>query len=162
MNPNIDLLSLSNCGITSASSICFLELLIFKDSKIKDLNLEGNELTTKGAIEIFKAMKINKVLQNINISDNKIDENDEFVNAIIDFVKMRGNPVENLNLSKNNINMLTCTALCKTFCAEPKIEHNFQSITLPDKVDKDIANRINEFMKAKNKKKKGKGGKRKD
>lgn len=162
MNPNIDLLSLSNCGITSASSICFLELLIFKDSKIKDLNLEGNELTTKGAIEIFKAMKINKVLQNINISDNKIDENDEFVNAIIDFVKMRGNPVENLNLSKNNINMLTCTALCKTFCAEPKIEHNFQSITLPDKVDKDIANRINEFMKAKNKKKKGKVGKRKD
>lgn len=45
MNQNIDLLSLNNCGITEHSSLSLLELLIFKDSKIKDLSLEGNEIT---------------------------------------------------------------------------------------------------------------------
>jgi len=153
MNSNIDQLSLVNCGLTEKSSINLLELLIFKDSKIKELLLEGNNLTAKGAIMIFKAMKLNKTLVRLDIADNNIEESEDFIDAFIKFVKSSRNPVELLNLQKNNINMATCNALSQALVG---LDHNFQNILLPDKVDKDVQNRILEFMKAKNKKKKGK------
>lgn len=83
---------------------------------------------------IFKALKLNKILLNLNIADNKIDENEEFIDSFIDFIKLPRNPIENLNISKNNINMMTCNRLAQTLT---NLDHNFQSITLPDKVDKD-------------------------
>jgi len=156
-NQNIDQLSLNNCGLTEQSSINLLELLIFKDSKIKELYLEGNFLTQKGAAIIFKAMKLNRTLVKLDLSDNVIEENEEFIESFIQFIEFQKNPVENLNLSKNNINMATCNRLSAALLK--KEDHNFQSITLPEKIDKDVANRISDMMKAKNKKKKSKKSK---
>lgn len=172
MNPTIDVLSLNNCGLTERSAIHLLEMLIFKDSKIKELSLEGNELTWRGAAMVFKALKLNRFLAVLNLADNKIDECEEFIDAFMEFVKMEQNmkhsttradkdvknPVENLNISKNNIGMQTCNRLAQTLISLDS--HSFQSIVLPDKVDKDINNRIQEFMQKGNKgrkKKKGKG-----
>jgi len=102
-------------------------------------------------------MKLNRTLVKLDLSDNVIEENEEFIESFIQFIEFQKNPVENLNLSKNNINMATCNRLSATLLK--KDDHNFQSITLPEKIDKDVANRISDMMKAKNKKKKSKKSK---
>jgi len=50
--------------------------------------------------------------------------------------------------------MKTANELFRTISSMP--EHQFNSIVLPDKVDKELAGRIGEFMSKKNKKEKKK------
>lgn len=150
MNPNIDTVSMNHCGLTEHCSKSLLELLIFKDSKIKELSLEGNSLKAFGAETIFKAIELNNSLQTLNLADNKIEENDNFIKKFIKFIKVQDIAIETLYLQKNNIGMKTANELFRTISSMP--EHQFNSIVLPDKVDKELAGRIGEFMSKKNKK----------
>jgi hypothetical protein len=96
MNPNIACLSMNHCGLTENSSKCLLELLIFKDSKIDELSLEGNSLKALGAETIFKAMELNSSVKTLNLADNKIEENEEFTKKFIKFIKVPELSIENL------------------------------------------------------------------
>jgi len=154
MNPNIDTVSMNHCGLTENCSKSLLELLIFKDSKIKELSLEGNSLKALGAETVFKAIELNNSLQTLNLADNKIEENDNFIKKFIKFIKVQDIAIETLYLQKNNIGMKTANELFRTISSMP--EHQFNSIVLPDKVDKELAGRIGEFMSKKNKKEKKK------
>merc|ERR1712070_45022 len=89
MNPNIDTVSMNHCGLTENCSKSLLELLIFKDSKIKELSLEGNSLKALGAETVFKAIELNNSLQTLNLADNKIEENDNFIKKFIKFIKVQ-------------------------------------------------------------------------
>lgn len=79
---------MNHCGLTENSSKSLLELLIFKESKIKELSLEGNNLKAQGAETIFKAMELNSSLQILNLADNKIEENEDFTKKFIKFIKV--------------------------------------------------------------------------
>jgi len=150
MNPNIDTVSMNHCGLTENCSKSLLELLIFKESKIKELSLEGNNLKAHGAETIFKAMELNNSLQILNLADNKIEESEDFTKKFIKFIKVPDLSIEVLSLQKNNIGMKTANELFRAISTLN--EHQFNSIVLPDKVDKELAGRIGEFMSKKNKK----------
>jgi len=141
---------MNHCGLTENCAKSLLELLIFKDSKLKELSLEGNSLKSQGAETIFRSIELNQSLQVINLADNKIEESEDFITRFIRFVKYPYNIVESLYLQKNNLGLKTANELYRAISS---IEtHNFNAIVLPDKIDKELTGRINEFMSKKNKK----------
>jgi hypothetical protein len=59
MNRTLTLLSLTYCGITAAGAHSLLEIIIFQQSELKELDLQGNMLENGGVTEVLHACKIN-------------------------------------------------------------------------------------------------------
>merc|ERR1712096_13854 len=87
MNDTLHTLSVSYCNLTEASAKYLRDILIYYKSKITNLNIQGNNLGNEGAKQLFHSLTINKTLEEINLSDNSINDNDQevsekFVNLI--------------------------------------------------------------------------------
>lgn len=77
MNNFLELLSITYCRLTEQSADAFFEIFIYKDSKLKELNLMGNAIKATGLCRMFQALTINKALEKLDVADNQIVENQE-------------------------------------------------------------------------------------
>ena len=56
-----------------------MEILIFQDSELEEFNLRGNLLRDSGASQILFGLRINKNLASINLADNDITDEANFL-----------------------------------------------------------------------------------
>jgi len=70
INKSVEQLSLTYCGIDSTGWRPLFEILIFSQSKLKELNLSGNFLRNDGVIGVLRGVSIAKSLQKIYLADN--------------------------------------------------------------------------------------------
>ena len=75
MNPAIKVLSLNYCEIGKDGGKPLTKMLVYIKSELKELSLKGNNLENEGVEEILKAVQIAKNLTKVDLSDNKIKEN---------------------------------------------------------------------------------------
>ena len=68
-NTNIQLLSLSYCDIGPDGAQGLFEILIFQNSKMLEINLQGNPLVNEGAILVFQGLAAAKTLQDVCLAD---------------------------------------------------------------------------------------------
>ena len=68
-NTSIQLLSLSYCDIGPDGAQGIFEILIFQNSKMLEINLQGNPLVNEGAILVFQGLAAAKTLQDVCLAD---------------------------------------------------------------------------------------------
>lgn len=68
-NTSIQLLSLSYCDIGPDGAQGLFEILIFQNSKMLEINLQGNPLVNEGAILVFQGLAAAKTLQDVCLAD---------------------------------------------------------------------------------------------
>jgi len=70
INKTIEHLSLTYCNIDSSGWRTIFEILIFSQSKLKELVLTGNFLRNEGVIGVLRGASIAKTLQKLYLADN--------------------------------------------------------------------------------------------
>jgi Ran GTPase-activating protein (RanGAP) involved in mRNA processing and transport len=74
VNKTIVTLSLTYCNIDQNAARALLEVLIFSQSKIEELNLSGNHLRNEGVIVVLRGLSIAKSLKKIYLADNQFND----------------------------------------------------------------------------------------
>ena len=75
MNGVLQRLCLRYCGIDYQASHALTEIVIYNKSNLKILDLHGNKLGNDGVCELFKALCVNKSIENLILSSNQFGEN---------------------------------------------------------------------------------------
>jgi Ran GTPase-activating protein (RanGAP) involved in mRNA processing and transport len=70
INKSVEQLSLTYCNIDASGWRPLFEILIFSQSKLKELNLSGNFLRNEGIRGVLRGVSIAKSLQKIYLADN--------------------------------------------------------------------------------------------
>lgn len=74
-NKALTVISLTHCNLDSKCAPAICRILIYIESKLKELDLSSNELRSSGLIEICPAASIAKSLASLNVADNLIEDN---------------------------------------------------------------------------------------
>ncbi len=82
INKTIKNLSLSYCNIDAGGARALFEVLIFSQSQLEELYLNGNHLRNEGMVILLRGLSINKNLKMINVADNQFNDADEVMTAI--------------------------------------------------------------------------------
>ena len=82
MNGVLQRLCLRYCEIDFQASHALTEIVIYNKSNLKLLDLHGNKLGNDGAHELFRALCVNKSLENLVLSANQFGENPFLVNQL--------------------------------------------------------------------------------
>jgi hypothetical protein len=98
-NHNLKILIINNFNLRNDSGNCIYEALK-RNYSLTHLNLFGNFIDNKGFFSLLSALKINKVLETIDLSSNCIDVNEDRENEIIEILESN-NVLMNLNLGNN-------------------------------------------------------------
>lgn len=151
INPNIQHLSLTYCGLTEHAANFMQQILAFTESKIEYLNLQGNELGNKGVKALLEAVKINACILELGLADNQFGE--KVVDDIVEVVKFVPQ-IYCIDIKHNGIYEEGAEKIFKA--CEPKKSTKVE-MSLEQPIE--LANKINTFMaKIKPKKKKGMKG----
>ncbi|KAI4838017.1 hypothetical protein MKS88_003439 [Plasmodium brasilianum] len=147
---NLKTLSFQYCNLNNDSIKYIIDIVIYLNSSLSNLNLCGNNFKEDGMCELFESFLLNNSLSNIDVSYNMFNLNDLFVETIckiitsetnISSIYLIGNFVENNNLSKINNAM--------------NFNKSISILKLPHEVDDEIMKEINlKLVKKKRKKKK--------
>ena len=81
-NSTVELLSLSYCDIGADGAQGLFEILIFQNSKMLELNLQGNPLENEGIIPVFQGLAAAKTLQMVTIADCQFDDHEDVLEAM--------------------------------------------------------------------------------
>lgn len=103
LNSTLKTLSLRYCGIDDASM--FSEVLIYPNTSIETLELEGNFLGGPGLTTLCTGLQSNETLRNLNLADNKFAPNDDSTHAFKSFGVILANhkSLISINLLRNLI-----------------------------------------------------------
>jgi len=100
MNSVIESISLNYCFLEPDCAQSIMSIIIYLNSNLQELSLQGNNIQNEGALIIFKALLAAKNLEKINVSDNHISDTVEIM-AMLKSV-MKGNAaVRSYNLRFN-------------------------------------------------------------
>ena len=152
-SPNIEEVSLTYCNLDSKAADYIQQLLMYVDSKLEVLNIQGNMIKANGAYQILRALEMNKQLRVCNLADNQIGDEKLFVDQLMKTLK-NNNSIRFLNLSHNGIYEDTASQML-----EIQKQKKQTRIDLTDRFKFEFAEEYNKFMskiKLKPSKKKGK------
>ena len=157
-SPFIEELSLSYCNLEENAANFLQQILMFINTKLGSLNLQGNALKNRGFNQLLRALEFNEKLKNLNLSDNQIGEDDKLVVQFIKTLKIN-NCIKQIDLTYNGFYQETAKKIM-----EVQKEKKQTNIDLTDRFDSDFILTYNAFMlkvkKNKGKKKKRKGKKK--
>ena len=94
MNKTVTQLSLKYNKIDASGADALFQILIYTQSALELLELDGNYLRNEGVIKLMKGLSIAKNLKQIVLADNQFLEEDEVLEAINDCM------VKNQNLGR--------------------------------------------------------------
>lgn len=101
-SPFLTELSLSYCGLTDKSAAPVQQMLMFINTNLEVLNLQGNIMGKEGAFQIFRAIEFNERLKEVNLSDNQIPDAKHLVDQLVQVIEV--NPtLYSVNLNFNGI-----------------------------------------------------------
>ena len=81
-NKNLESLSMQYCNIDKEGSRSLFEVVIFQQSVMTELNLQGNCLRDDGTISLLRGLSAAKTLTRIILADNQFIESDDVLQAI--------------------------------------------------------------------------------
>ena len=132
LSSNLRVLSLSYCNLTIESGRALMEILIFQESILEELNLRGNLLQNEGTSRIFFGLRINKALNHLNLSDNDISDEGQIINDLIEMLKLNES-LSKINLRFNKIYEKGCKILIDNLKMGPtKVNNTISEILLPE------------------------------
>jgi Ran GTPase-activating protein (RanGAP) involved in mRNA processing and transport len=111
-------LSLAYCNIDARGGAELTRVLSRQEIGLTNLNLEGNELGSRGIIELSMGIGKNRTLQKLNISSNKFGGTEEEMKALcrgfkscttLSQIDMDGNLIKDAGLSFMIANLHDCT-----------------------------------------------------
>jgi len=114
MNPVIKELSVSHCGLTAESGRGIMEILIFQESELEEVNFRGNFLGNIGISHILFGLRINKAVNAINLSDNDVNDEIPLINDLVEMLKLNEN-LSKIDLRFSRIYDNGCKLLCEGF-----------------------------------------------
>lgn len=82
MNSSVQLLSLAFCNIEAEGARGLFEIVIYQNSGLKELDLQGNCLRNQGVCTLFHGLQINNSLIKVNLSDNQFGEEELVFNKL--------------------------------------------------------------------------------
>lgn len=82
INKTIKNLSLSYCNIDAGGARALFEVLIYSQSQLEELYLNGNHLRNEGMVVLLRGLSINKNLKMINVADNQFNDDTAVLDAI--------------------------------------------------------------------------------
>ena len=86
-SPFISELSLSYCGLTEKSAAPLQQMLMFVNTNLESLNLQGNVLGREGTFQLFRALEFSTRLNDLNLSDNQIPDTKYLVDQLIQVIE---------------------------------------------------------------------------
>lgn len=161
LNPSLTHLSLSYCGLDKEAGKSLQLILAFIDSQLEGLNLQGNALGAEGVGDIFKALRCNSKLTELNLSDNKFSDDNELTNELCQILSgPTPSALKMVDLKYNDVKEENACLIMGAMKVHKKTK-----IDLTDRFSKETSDEYNAVMKSiknkKGKKKKGKGKKKK-
>lgn len=139
-SPHLIELSLSYCGLTEGAAPYLQQILMFLNTSLESLNLQGNNLGKDGAFQTFRAIEVNTKLKELNFSDNQINDAKPLIDQLV--LVIENNPtIAFINLSFNGIMQETAERLLTSVKRKmrPKIE-------LTDRFTADFSTEFNQTM----------------
>jgi Ran GTPase-activating protein (RanGAP) involved in mRNA processing and transport len=73
-NKTLTVLSLAYCGLDDKCAKYLQQVLAFVKSELKLLDLQGNALGNDGVHDLFRVLKVNDTLEEVNLADNQFGE----------------------------------------------------------------------------------------
>jgi hypothetical protein len=86
MNSVLKTLTLSYCNFDSHACRAIMQILIFHETALQELDVQGNKIAVEGCSDIFRALKINQVLNKLNIADTALEGDENFVDRFIEML----------------------------------------------------------------------------
>lgn len=155
MNPSLQHLSLSYCSLDETAAVPLQLIIAFVETQLQYLNLEGNFLGKKGAYKIMRAMVVNNTIKELNLADNKFEDDNELIPEICKVLE-ENQTLKQLNLENNRIKEEEAE---KILYAVEKTRRT--KITLTNRFSVEFSTRFNDVMKSIKGGKKKKGKKKK-
>lgn len=102
INKTLKNLSLSYCNIDAGGARALFEVLIFSQSQLEELYLNGNHLRNEGVVLILRGVAVNKNLKMINLADNQFNDDAEVLDSI-EFCWKKNKNLGWYNFAYNNL-----------------------------------------------------------
>ncbi len=159
MNPSLVSLSLSYCNITAEGAEALFEMIIYQRSQLKELNLQGNHLRNEGIKEVFWGLRVAKVMEKVNLSDNQFGRDDELI-SLATTCMQKNKVLGTYDLRFNGVSDADAMKIVEVLPDCPHVH----DVLLGERLSEPVYTALQEALKS-NKprrgKKKGKGGKKK-
>ena len=158
MNSELKTLTMSYCNFDEKAAKPLLQILIFQDSGILDLDLQGNRLGNQGCCFVLHSLKINQSLNRLNIADNGVVTDDNLNDKIIDVLSVNSS-LYILDLRLNVLFDDTIEDLLERMknSSTGRINQTLYEVLLPeDKISQEKAEELEKFLLPNKKNKKGK------
>ena len=163
MNPVVKSLSLAFCRIDEDGARALMEIIIFQNSAVEDLDLQGNVLRCEGVIAIFHGMQINKAILKLNLSDNQFGEEKNVIEALLNMLR-HNETLTTLEMRYNGFYDTGVDAICDGLKnnGQGRINNTLSSLTLSqNKISEEKLEELNKTISAgRGKGKRGKKGKK--
>ena len=163
MNSVLKTLTLSYCGFDSSACRAIMQILIFQETALQELDVQGNRIGVDGCSDIFKALKINQALTKLVIADTLIEGDENFVDKFIEMLTLNTS-LCSVDLRNNLIFDETAKEILERMkhASTGRINAVLYEIIFPDgKVTDETLEEIEKFLLPNKKGKKGKKGKKK-
>jgi Ran GTPase-activating protein (RanGAP) involved in mRNA processing and transport len=102
MNTTLVQLSLNYCGLEAEAADPLIEIVIFTESALTILSLQGNFLKKDGIVRLCDGLPIAKKLEKIILADNQFGEEDEVLEALSKVI-IKNKTLKDYNLQYNAI-----------------------------------------------------------
>ena len=162
-NKAINVLTINHAGLDAKCAPSLSRILVFIHSTLKELELIGNQLKSRGVAEILPAAKISKKLVMLNVSDNQVEDSQTLFDNLSD-LSVNSRCVRRINLGYNFLTNDFIRQVLQPLEDGKKItEINFGIKIDPQlrlKLKATLVENKKIAKKAKKKKKKGKKGKK--
>jgi len=155
-NKELRALSLQYCAIGADGGQPLANILMYRDSEMEQLLLQGNELKETGMAALLKGVKRNQKLKVLNVADNKFSETQEVVDLLMEIIQ-NNTLLENYKLIGNKF---SDDCVRNNFCTALAMGGHVKEFQLPETLKEETMKTLDEAL-GKGKKKKGKKGKKK-
>ena len=158
MNSVLKTLALSYCNFDHNASRSIMQILIFQESALQEIDLQGNRLENEGSCKILHGLKVNQCLNKLNLADNGINGDDSFIDKLVEMLTANTSLLAvdfRLNLIFNEAVEDILDRMKNA--ATGRINQTCYEIIFPDdKVKLDTIEELNKFLLPNKKSKKGK------
>ena len=158
MNSVLKVLTMSYCGFDEEAARPLMHILIYQESAMQELDLQGNKLGTQGACLILHSLKINQSLNKLNIADNGVVGNENFIDKLVEMLTANTN-LFTMDLRLNSIEDEPVVDLLDRMknSASGRINQTLYEILLPEQmIPASTIEELNKFLLPNKKSKKGK------
>ena len=158
MNSVLKTLTMSYCNFDHLAARSIMQILIFQESVLLDIDLQGNRLGNEGGLKVLHSLRINQSLSRLNLADTGIDGDEHLVDKIIEMLTAN-TCLCVLDLRLNNIFDDCAKDILDRMknAANGRVNNTVYEIIFPeDKVEEDTVEEFHKFLFPNKKSKKGK------